>query len=59
MYTNETLFMLEDSYVAGAFINIKELVIFDSFNIIMCKGSSVKNFAGGGQIFNSRTRAFY
>ena len=58
-YTNETLFILEDSNVAGAFIEVKELVVFDGFKIREYERSAVMQFAGGGQIFNSGNRAFY
>ena len=58
-YTNETLFILEGSDVAGAFIEVKELVVFDGFKIGEYERSTVMQFAGGGQIFNSGSRAFY
>ena len=58
-YTNETLFILEGSDVAGAFIEVKELVVFDGFKIGEYERSAVMQFAGGGQIFKSGSRAFY
>ena len=58
-YTNETLFILEGSDVAGAFIEVKELVVFDGFKIGEYERSAVIQFAGGGQIFKSGSRAFY
>ena len=61
-YTNETLFILEDNYdVAGGFIDIKELLVFNGITTsIIYKGSAHGVlFAGGGQVFNSGARAFY
>ena len=60
-YTNETLFILEDNYdVAGGFIDVKELLVFNGITTSMYKGSAQGVvFAGGGQVFNSGARAFY
>lgn len=60
-YINETLFILEDNYdVAGGFIDVKELLVFDGITTSVYKGSAQGMvFAGGGQVFNSGARAFY
>ena len=58
-YTNEMLFILEGNDVACGFIDVKELLIFDGFTIRKYKGSAGVLFAGGGQVFNSGSRAFY
>ena len=59
-YTNGMLFILEGRNVAGAFIDIKELVVFDGFKIpVLYEESAVMIFASGGQIFDSGFRAFY
>ena len=59
-YTNKTLFILKGSHgVAGAFIDVKELLVFDGFKISAYQGSATAPFAGGGQIFNSGSKALY
>ena len=59
-YAHKTLFILEGNRgVAGAFIDVKELLVFDGFKISVYQGSATAPFAGGGQVFNSGSRALY
>ena len=59
VYDNGTLFIMNGNTVAGAFIEVDELIVFDGSAIKIYKGSSVLPFPGGGQIFNSGFQGFY